>query len=287
MQHLIIGYGYCGYYLAQALLAKGEKVTAIARTHKAAFKLAGLDLIEQDISLKPLLSQQANTVLYYLIPPRPESTKDTLLNTFLHINNLNIKTFIYFGSSAVYSEQQGQWVNENTICHVSNPRALRRLDAERQILNYSTTHNIRSVILRIAGIYGPQRLPIEAARSKTPCIKQSEAPFINHIAVTDLAEIARLLAHHPTASGLFNVADGKPAPMGDLQKQIAAMLNLEEAPSQSFQEALQEASSMRKEFMSSSKRLDITKLNDTLGPLFKPSSIPQHLSHFLDQKEFK
>ena len=262
MHHLILGYGYCGYYLAQELLKSGQQVTAVSRHLNPEFALPQLHHMTHDLA-QPLNWAEPDTIAYYLIPPPPEGEKDTFLHQFLKQNRIKAKKIIYFGSSAVYGDHQGAWVNEESPCLLSNARQLRRLDAEQQWLNYCHHNTIQPVLLRVAGIYGPHRLPVEAARAKTPVIEKEKASYTNHIYVKDLAAIACLLAQNATAV-IYNVADGNPQPMGTIQQQVATSLDIEQAPYESWHEAWERASPMKREFMQGSKRLQIDRLEHDL-----------------------
>ncbi|WP_241480568.1 hypothetical protein [Legionella norrlandica] len=108
MHHLILGYGYCGYYLAQELLKRQQQVTAVSRQLKKDWELPNLHHIMHDLQY-PFHWHNPNSIIYYLIPPPSQSNQDILLNQFLKQSSLNAKKIIYFGSSGVYGDHQGAW----------------------------------------------------------------------------------------------------------------------------------------------------------------------------------
>ncbi|CAM2758884.1 SDR family oxidoreductase [Legionella worsleiensis] len=272
MHHLIIGYGYCGYYLAQELLKNKQTVTALSRHLQEDWILPGLNHLKIDLN-QPFHWNEPNTVLYYLIPPSTEGDQDNFLKQFLAHSQLNLKKVIYFGSSGVYGNHQGAWVDEESLCHITYSRQKRRLDAEQQWLSYCSQRAVDAVIMRIAGIYGPNRLPVEAAKSKIPVIELDQAPYTNHIFVKDLARIAAWFGQNNSPYTIYNTADGAPGPMGTLQQLVAQSLGIEQAPYESWQESWDKASPMKREFMNSSKRLDITRLVTTLGASCKLTTL--------------
>ena len=91
----------------------------------------------------------------------------------------------------------------------------------------------------------------------------------DHIAssIGDLAAQSDTISH-ADISDLWNIADGNPKPMGSLQATVAKLSQQPEAPSQSWEQAWATASEMKKEFLSSSKCLDIRRLLVHI-PLFK------------------
>jgi len=267
MKHLIIGYGYCGYHLANHLRQQDQTVITVSRHLDDSLRLPSVTHLVQN-ALSPLPDDDENYTLYYLIPPPSDGLEDTILRQFLSMNTLKPAKVVYFGSSAVYGDQQGRWVDEQSPCQPGNDRQQRRLDAETQWKNYCEQRAINCILLRVAGIYGPKRLPEQAARNQTALIREDEAPFSNHIYVHDLVKIAARLS----TAGVFNVADGQPNRMGTLQQQVALACQLPLAPSQRFTQVWQEASPMKREFMQSSKRLSIAALQQAL-PDFQFTSL--------------
>lgn len=267
MHHLILGYGYCGYYLAQELLNNGQQVTAVSRHIAPELQLPQLTHVSHDLS-EPFQWTESNTIIYYLIPPLAHGEKDSFLNQFLQKSTLSAQKIVYFGASSVYGDQQGAWVNEQSSCITSHSRQLRRIDAEQQWLTYCKKQSISPILLRIAGIYGPQRLPIDAAKAQTPLIERNKAPLTNHIYVRDLARIAYLLVCSSMTDQIYNIADGNPQPMGTLQQLVAQKLGVQQAPYESWQRAWERATPMKREFMQSSKCLDIERLKLHLGANF-------------------
>lgn len=280
MQHLILGYGYCGFYLAQELLKNKQQVTALSRHLPSDMKLPRLNHVVHDL-IQPFKWTDPDTVIYYLIPPEPQGEYDIFLKHVLQSSTLKAKKLIYFGSSSVYGNHQGTWVNEESPCFIDNPRQKRRLDAEQQCKAFCKRHRIDSIVLRIAGIYGPQRVPIEAAQAKTPIIELNQAPYTNYIFVKDLANIAYQLSQEQVPSNLFNIADGHPKPMGTLQQLVAQLLRLEQAPYETWEQAFARATPMKREFMNGSKRLDINRLKATLEDSLKLTDMEDALNQFI------
>jgi len=264
MNHLILGYGYCGYYLAKHLLENGQTVTAVSRHYPPSLVLKGLNHLNTDIAAYHP-ANTSDTIVYYLIPPPSHGIKDSVLQTFLKSSTMKPAKVIYFGSSGVYGCHQGQLINEQANCYLQHERQYRRLDAEKQWQDFCEQQHIDCIILRVAGIYGPGRLPITAAQTQSAIIKSDEAPLSNHIYIKDLTQITALLASHHQAKGIYNIADGHANRMGLLQQQVAKELGIPLAPEQSFEIIWQQASPMRREFMQASKRLSIKHLQDTLG----------------------
>lgn len=254
MHVFILGYGYAAYYCAQKLLARGIQVTAISRTYPKKYQLNGLihqinTLPELSVSVKP-------DALLYCAPPPKTGAKDHLLSETLDkLEKLNcVSPIVYWGSSGVYGDHLGHWVDESSPCHIKSDIQRRRLDAEKSIRLFSQKHHVSHAIMRVAGMFGPDRLAI----ADTTVIKEEEAPYTNLIFIKDAAEIAVTLLLSQKDIGIINVSDGQPRKAGAVQKAIAAHqgIALKEEP---FQSIMATASPMRHYFLSASKRLSTKK----------------------------
>ncbi|KTC81663.1 NAD-dependent epimerase/dehydratase family protein [Legionella brunensis] len=264
MEHLIIGYGYCGFHLARYLLAKQLSVTVVSRHLDNTFLLPGLNHLCHNID-EPFIWEKPDTIIYYLIPPIGDNKEDLGLKRFLESSHLDVSKVIYFGSSGVYGDHHGAWVDEYSPCYIYSARQQRRLDAEAQWLTFCQKKAIPAIILRIAGIYGPSRLPVESAIAQVPIVHPPSAPYTNHVYVEDLVSISFQLAAKINVSSIYNIADGNPAPLGTLQQEVAQILKLTHASYESWEAAWERASPMKKEFMQASRRLSIRALETSLG----------------------
>lgn len=280
MKHILIGYGYTASYVANQLNNTGEEIEAYARQSKPAHQ-SNLTLICKDIINEGLTNQSEPFYLYYFISPPNHGSQDTYLKTFLQKSDLQFcKGITYISSSAVYGDQQNAWINEDNECHITTARQKRRLDAEEKISSFGQQHNIPVLILRCAGIYGQDRLPIDAARKGQPVIIENEAPATNLIYVGDLAKIITTLVIQK-CSGIYNVADGKPKPMGYLQQIVAKMLDYPPATELPYEQVHQQSSEMKRFFMESSKRLLIDKLLSSMPQGFQFTQVSDAVQQIL------
>lgn len=263
MQHVIIGAGYVGQYLAHHLAMMGESVVTVSRQDISQHLNANITHLSMDV-LTHSLPAMEHACWYYLIPPQHHGIHDLTLRRFLELNPEPPERLVYVGSSGVYGNHDGGWVDELCSCHIKFDRQKRRLDAEEQIKTFLNS----AIILRVAGIVGKDRLPIDAVNMQIPIVDPLQAPFTNLIDVRDLVHIASHLAINNKVSGIFNVSNGKPVLMGYLQQSLAKHMNMPLAKEISLDEALLSASDMKKEFLTTSKRLNINKLKAILGQDF-------------------
>jgi nucleoside-diphosphate-sugar epimerase len=266
MNILILGYGYCGFYLAKELLTDNTDITTVSRTAKDSLHIDGVKHLTGNLESNLSLNQSYD-LIFYLAPPLREGIKDMRLRTCLKSNNFKTTKWIYFGSTGVYGNHQGDWVSESSECHIQFDRQARRLDAESALADYSKTKKSNLLVLRLAGIYGPNRLPLDAVKLKTPIINPTEAPWSNLIYVKDLAKISSQLAQTVSQNECFNIADGLPCKMGTLQEKLSKLINKDIPSYLPLNEVLKTASPMKKEFLLSSKRISIDKLKTQIQAL--------------------
>lgn len=282
MNILLIGYGYLSKHLLKILTAENHKVWVISRSARPEELLPPVQYLQGSATSAVIPNEHFN-LAFYTIPP--SDVNDSVLQKFLEQLQDRADTLVYCGASSVYGDYQGQWVQEESPCKAKTPRELYRLHAEQLCLNWAKAKNRRSLILRVAGIYGPGRLPIEAALAQQPLIHPDEAPWSNLISIYDLAYIAYYLGLHGTKSEVFNIADGTPLPMGSLQAEVAEQLGVPPAPYESFAQLYAEASPKRRDFMQSSKRLCIAKLQQALPKEYTLLELPEGVARALREEE--
>ena len=135
---------------------------------------------------------------------------------------------IYISTTGVYGTAGGGWVDETTPTDPQRDGGKASLAAE-QIL---AAHPIgrRSAILRLAGIYGPGRVPyLDKLRAGEPIAAPSEG-WLNLIHVDDAARIVvavdRWLADRGESDGphVFCVSDGSPVVRGEYYAEAARLI---------------------------------------------------------------
>jgi hypothetical protein len=87
------------------------------------------------------------------------------------------RRLVYISTTGVYGDCDGAWVDETRPG--AGPRAersLRRWDAEQQLRRWSSESGAELVILRVAGIYACDRLPLARIRSAQPVVRPTRRP---------------------------------------------------------------------------------------------------------------
>ena len=121
-----------------------------------------------DPALRAVLAAAADrAAVVYLAPPPDSGTTDPRLATFLaQIEDVTPAVFVYISTTGVYGNAGGALVDEFTPVAPSNDRSRRRVAAECTAQAWCAARGVRCVILRVPGIYGPDRLPLERLRRR-------------------------------------------------------------------------------------------------------------------------
>ena len=132
------------------------------------------------------------------------------------------KQLIYISSTGVYGNSDGSWVTEQTPPAPVRPGAKACLEAETLIANSS--FGDRSTILRLAGIYGPDRIPRLAAIEAKQWSSLSPNGHINLIHVDDGARIVDQVVDQKVLGETLLVSDGNPPNRRDFFDFIAKQI---------------------------------------------------------------
>jgi nucleoside-diphosphate-sugar epimerase len=232
---VIIGCGDVGLRAARLLMGSGRPVLAVVRRAERAAELAreGIPVHRADLDDPGQvagLPLAGATVIYLAQPPQPGVTDPRMAHFLAACANQPPERIVYVSTTGVYGDQRGGEVTEDTPTQPQTDRARRRMDAEMQLRAFMAEHDTTVVILRVPGIYGPGRLPLERIRAGTPVICAEEAPPGNRIHADDLAQlcVAALDRAHP--GDVFNVGDAEHASMTAFIYTVADLAGLPRPP---------------------------------------------------------
>lgn len=279
---VIAGCGYLGQRLARILQSAGHPVLALVRGEpsRLALSQAGLNVARLDLD-RPLAERPAwgNSLLYYLIPPPKEGETDPRAGRLIAglARDDRPARVLYLSTTGVYGDCGGAWIDEGWPTRAVAPRALRRLSAERQWRQWASEQGGELVILRVAGIYGPGRLPLERLRQCVPMLGEEQAPFSNRIHVDDLAQVCIAAMGRGRFGEVYNVSDGHPSTMRDYFDRIADLSGLPRPPLLDRAQARQQLSPEMMSYLDESRRLDNAKMLRELGVRLRYPSLAQGL----------
>jgi len=234
---VIFGCGYVGSALARSAAAAGAEVTALTRNAEQAAELA-------PAVAGTVVADLASRDWHARIPAEPEyvvnctsaggggleAYRRTYVDGMRSIldwaaaGGRPVGTLVYTSSTSVYPQDGGVAVDEmaDTTGASAGGRILREAE---QALERSPAAG-RSFILRLAGIYGPGRHHLlDQLRGGAGALTGGRHRLnLAHRDDIVTAILACLTAPAGIAGGVFNVADGAPAPRDEVIRWLAVRL---------------------------------------------------------------
>lgn len=236
MERLIFGCGYLGERVAKRWLDGGDTVHVVTRSESRARDFAdrGYQPIVADVTQAETLVRlpEAKTVLFAVgydrsaEPDIHEVYAEGFRNVLAQLS-VDPERVIYISTTGVYGGADGGWVDEQTPPAPTRDGGKASLAAE-EILRASRFTNV-GVALRLAGIYGPDRIPFLKQLEAGEPIAAPAAGHVNLIHVDDAARVVQAAADH--TGGLppaLCVSDGSPPVRGDYYREVARLIGAAE-----------------------------------------------------------
>lgn len=226
-RQLIIGYGDLGQRVAALALGGGDEVIAVRRTSMTAAHPA-LRLIAADARSLPVVEiGRVDNVLICLTPSQRspaayvETYVDSVRAAVAALPDLGSPRMFFASSTAVYAEDSGNWVDEHsaTAGAAFNGEILHQAEA---LLPAG-----QGTALRIAGIYGPQRMMLlRRAVDPSATVQRVPPTYSNRIHVDDLAVQIYALMGHASPPPVINLVDDEPIAAHEVMDWLCSNLGL-------------------------------------------------------------
>jgi nucleoside-diphosphate-sugar epimerase len=266
----VVGCGYTGRRLLKICRDASRDVLGIVRSAEslAALRSAGaaaeiLDLDAPGGKLpRPWTEHRA---VIYMAPPPDGGDVDLRLRGFIARISAMPVALVYLSTTAVYGDTGGGTVDETTPPAPSLARGQRRLDAEHAVLDFGRANSVPVRVLRVPGIYGPRRLPLERIRQGAPMVRASDAGPGNRIHVDDLAAVSLAAADYRGNEQIFNVGDGSHASMTEYFRAVARAAGLPDPPELPLAELLEHVTPAMRGFLVERRRVDTRRMRTVLG----------------------
>jgi nucleoside-diphosphate-sugar epimerase len=269
---LIVGYGDIGQRAARALPAR-VRVLALLReaARTPALRAQGVQPLLGDLDHAASLRRLAGiaTHVIHLAPPPNAGEGDARTAALLRaLARRSVPQALVYGStSGVYGDCGGALVNETRPLNPQTARAHRRVAAEAQVRALGRAAPVRATILRIPGIYAPDRAggtPRERLLRGTPALTPADDVYTNHIHADDLARACIAALWRGKPQRVMHASDDSQLRMGDYFDLAAELYHLPRPPRIDRATARQQLTPATLSFMSESRRLDNTRLKREL-----------------------
>ncbi|MHB8902217.1 MAG: NAD-dependent epimerase/dehydratase family protein [Thermoguttaceae bacterium] len=235
MRRLVIGCGYLGYRVARQWLSQGDEVAVVTRRRERADELRreGFRAVEADVSDRESLKglPEAEHVLHAVgydragSGSRREVIVEGLRNVLDSLSG-GTERIVFVSSTGVMGGQGGGWVDEGADCRPERESGRCGLEAEE--LLGSDRLGRRAVVLRLAGMYGPGRLPKLADVLGGGPVSAPEGSYLNLIHVDDAVRVVRAADLRGSVPDLYLVSDGSPTGHREFYREMARQLGVAE-----------------------------------------------------------
>jgi nucleoside-diphosphate-sugar epimerase len=259
---LIIGCGDVGLRVVKQLAGRW-RVTALTSTPARAegLRAAGvvplLGNLDQPATLGRLAGL-ADCVLHLAPPARDGHTDERTRHLLAALARRPPRVLVYGSTTGVYGDCGGARIDETRALHPMTDRATRRVDAEAQLRAFGRRHGTRVSLLRIPGIYAPDREgghPRERLARGTPVLRREDDVFTNHIHADDLARACVLALLRGLPQRAVNVCDDSQLLMGDYFDLAADLAGLPRPERITRADAAERLGPMALSFWSESRRI--------------------------------
>ncbi|QEL15764.1 SDR family oxidoreductase [Limnoglobus roseus] len=232
--YLVIGCGYLGRRVATAWRAAGRRVTALTRHRADELARDGFEPIVGDVLDPASLSRlpPAGAILYAVGFDRESGRSmrevyvEGLANALQAVRCNG--PFLFVSSTSVYGHTRGEWVTEDSPTEPLESSGRVVLEAEQ------TARRLRpdAIILRFAGIYGPNRVLRRQALIKGEPLIGDADKWLNLIHVDDGVSAVLAAEQHGRPGELYQIADDEPVRRRDFYTLSAQLLG---SPPAAFQ----------------------------------------------------
>lgn len=260
---LIVGCGDVGLRVAGQLRGR-VRLLALTSQPARTTELRALGLtpllgnLDDAQSLRRLAGIATRVV--HLAPPPSEGWTDLRTQALVRALRLRSKptSAVYGSTSGVYGDCGGSRVAETRALGAGTPRALRRTHAEASMRFWGLASAVRVGILRIPGIYAPDReggTPRARLLKATPVLQRADDVYTNHIHADDLARACCLAVWRGAPQRVYNVNDDSGLLMGDYFDLAADLYGLPRPPRIAREGASTQLPLTLLSFMSESRRM--------------------------------
>ncbi len=265
------GYGYSAKALARRLGPQGWAVAGTCREPAtlAALAAEGVEahLFDRDHPLDDPAAVLAGADAILISVP-PDAAGDPVLDC--HAGDLAALAgpdgpawVGYLSTTGVYGDRAGGWVDETSELTPTTERGRRRVAAEQGWLDLWQRHGLPVHLFRLAGIYGPGRSQLDAARAGRARRIVKPGQVFSRIHVDDIAEALAASIDRPEPGTAYNLCDDWAAPPEEVVAYACRLLGLPVPPAIPFDDA--ELSDMARSFYAESKRVRNDRMKRDLG----------------------
>jgi nucleoside-diphosphate-sugar epimerase len=221
MRVLIVGCGYVGVPLGAELIRLGHEVFGLRRNPAAEseLKAAGIQLLIGDVTRPELLATLPRDFDWVIncvaAGGNAENYREVYLQGTCNLIEWLVanppKKFVYTSSTSVYAQNDGSQVKESSPTEPLAETSKILVETEKILLAAVAARKFPAVILRVAGIYGPERGHwFKQFMQDTAHIEGDGSRYLNMIHRDDLVGCLIAALKNGRAGETYNVVDDEP-----------------------------------------------------------------------------
>jgi nucleoside-diphosphate-sugar epimerase len=243
MRVLILGCGYVGLPLGAELVRLGHEVCGVTRSpqNDAALRARSIQPLIADVTRRPDLDKLplpfdwvVNTVSSS--QGGIEEYKQVYLEGTRHLIDwlaaAPLKKFVYTSSTSVYGQTDGSQVKESSPAEPPGETGKVLVAAENLLLDAARDKKLPAVILRVAGIYGPERGHLFLQYLKDEArMPGGGGGLLNMIHRDDVVNCIIAALKNGHAGEIYNAVDDEPVPQVHFFRWLSETLGKNMPPS--------------------------------------------------------
>lgn len=241
---IILGCGYVGARLARAALADGRTVRVCARGTGRLVPLgelgAQVKFLDAGVprQLTAVMTGLPGATVVYSIPPVAALPPGHAIRAALQAAyGAGAGCFLLFSSSGLYGSQPDDevWIDEDTPVATDDP-PMSNVKSDELEVERCSFDRLRTVILRLAPVYGPGRGLRERIRKGEFRLLDDGQHATSRIHVDDVARVVFAAEARAPRGARYLVADDEPTTQGEYARWLCDRLGLPLPPSRQIVE---------------------------------------------------
>jgi nucleoside-diphosphate-sugar epimerase len=233
MRALIVGCGYIGLPLGIELVRQGHEVFGLRRSAdgRDRLKSVGIQPLMADIT-RPEDLVQLPEPLDWVVNCVASGGGDAddyrrvylngMRNLLDRLQDVPLKKFVYTSSTSVYGQIDGVTVDETSPAEPTAETARILVETEKALLDASQAGGLPGVIVRLAGIYGPDRTHrLRQFLNQEARLDGSGRRLLNLIHRTDVVGCVSAALERGRPGEIYNAVDDEPVTEFDFFEWLA------------------------------------------------------------------
>jgi nucleoside-diphosphate-sugar epimerase len=222
MRVLIVGCGYVGVPLAAELARQGHEVFGLCRSNlaEAELKSLGATLLTGDITKPATLARLLSAYDWVVNCVASSGGEEAAYREVYLQGTRNLiewlsaappRKFVYTSSTSVYGQTDGSSVTESSVAEPASKTSKILAETENVLLATATRSGFPAVILRVAGIYGPERGHwFKQFLKNEAVIEGTGGRILNLIHRDDVVGAVIAALEHGKPGQIYNASDDEP-----------------------------------------------------------------------------